>query len=70
MRKILAIALLVVGLTSTALGKAPEADAENFELGVLACLSGECAEWGNNTVEGLKLAAKQLNEKGGILGKK
>lgn len=43
---------------------------ESFKLGVLLCLSGDCAEWGNNSLKGVKLAAKEINAAGGILGKK
>lgn len=40
-----------------------------FKVGVLLCLTGECAEWGNASLKGLQLAAKEINKSGGILGR-
>lgn len=45
------------------------AETEQIQIGVLACLSGDCAEWGSNTVKGAELAAHQINSAGGINGK-
>jgi branched-chain amino acid transport system substrate-binding protein len=43
---------------------------EIIPVGAILCLSGECAEWGNNSLKGLQLATKEINSNGGILGKK
>ncbi|MES2460100.1 MAG: ABC transporter substrate-binding protein, partial [Armatimonadota bacterium] len=41
-----------------------------IKIGHYASLTGETATFGIETDEGIKLAIKQLNEKGGVLGKK
>jgi hypothetical protein len=40
-----------------------------IKIGHFASLTGETATFGIETDEGIKLAVKQLNEKGGVLGK-
>ncbi len=46
-------------------------DNSTFKLGALLCLTGDCAEWGNNSLKAIQLAVEELNIKdGGILGKK
>ncbi len=42
---------------------------ESIKIGVALCLSGDCAEWGTNGLNGARLAAKEINQKGGVLGK-
>ncbi len=51
---------------------APVCAAEENELhvGVMLCLTGDCAEWGTNGLNGVELAAEELNARGGILGEK
>lgn len=39
-------------------------------IGLLLCLSGECAEPGTNAQHGAELAAEQINSNGGVLGRK
>lgn len=39
-------------------------------IGLAVCLSGPCAEDGQSAVNAAQLAAKDINEKGGILGRK
>lgn len=46
------------------------AETSEFKLGVLVCVSGECAESGNNSLKGIQLAVDELNASGGILGRK
>lgn len=46
------------------------AEQKTFKVGALLCLSGACAEWGTNALNGAKLAVNEINEKGGILGRK
>jgi branched-chain amino acid transport system substrate-binding protein len=43
---------------------------EEFDLGVLLCLTTACSEWGTNSLNAINLAVNELNSKGGILGKK
>lgn len=44
--------------------------ADEIEVGVLACLSGGCAEWGTAAKHGLLLAQEEVNSAGGVLGRK
>ena len=39
-------------------------------IGVMSCLSSDCAEWGENTRRGVELAIEQVNSSGGVLGRK
>ena len=43
---------------------------EPIRVGVLACLSGGCAEWGSATRNGLLLAQEEVNSQGGALGRR
>ena len=45
-----------------------ESRASTFKLGALLCLSGECSEWGSNSLKGITLATEEINAEGGILG--
>src|SRR3989344_5911329 len=42
---------------------------ETFQVGALLCLTGPCAEWGENSLDGMRLAAEEINVQGGILGR-
>lgn len=44
--------------------------AESITVGVVACLSGGCAEWGVATKNGLELAQDEINSAGGFKGKR
>lgn len=44
--------------------------AETWKIGVLVCVSGACAESGENSRKGIDLAIEDLNKLGGVLGKK
>ena len=44
--------------------------AEDIKIGVLASLSGNWAQIGQNLKNGIELAAKEVNGAGGVLGKK
>ena len=46
------------------------AEKSKFQLGVALCLSGGCSEWGQSALNGIRLASKEINQKGGILGQK
>ena len=43
--------------------------AEPIKIGYLATLTGEGATWGQHESDGAKLAVKEINEKGGLLGR-
>ena len=61
--------LAAIGANIT-FGKIIEARASGtcMPISALLCLTGECAEWGGNSVKGLQLAADEINEAGGVLG--
>ena len=42
----------------------------HFKLGVLVCQSGVCAETGTSSLRGVELAAEEINNAGGILGRR
>lgn len=45
--------------------------AENtWKIGVLLCLTGECATNGDNALKGAGIAVQELNDRGGVLGKR
>lgn len=46
------------------------AQPDTIKIGVMLCLTGDCAEWGTNGLKGVQLAAEQINQNGGVLGKK
>ncbi len=61
--KLLLIAIFIL-ITQSA-----EALEKEFKIGVMLCLTGDCAEWGNNSLKGIQLAVKELNANSGILGR-
>ena len=44
-------------------------EAQVIKIGVMACLTGECAETGKNTVDGATLHVERINQRGGIKGR-
>lgn len=46
------------------------AEVTDFKLGVAVCLTGSCAEWGTSALHGIQLATTEINNSGGILGRK
>jgi len=50
-------------------GNAEPPSPESLHIGVLACLTGPCADVGTNSVRGLQLAQKRINDGGGIAGR-
>jgi branched-chain amino acid transport system substrate-binding protein len=46
------------------------ADNETVKIGALLCLSGDCAETGQNALNGAMLAVEEINNSGGILKRK
>lgn len=45
-------------------------DADEIRIGAVAGLTGQEAAWGKSTSQGLRLAVKEINEAGGVDGKK
>jgi len=65
------VTFLVVALAAGSIFGAPYAfAADPIRVGVVACLSGGCAEWGTATRNGLTLAQADINSSGGVLGRK
>lgn len=64
---IVAIAILQ-GITFTAAADTAHPK-DLLNVGTLLCLSGNCADWGSAALKGSQLAAKEINARGGILGK-
>jgi branched-chain amino acid transport system substrate-binding protein len=48
---------------------APAADKGPIKIGFYADLSGGTAQWGNDALKGAQMRVKDINEKGGILGR-
>jgi branched-chain amino acid transport system substrate-binding protein len=66
--------LLAIALGATACNPGREAQTADatgdIPIGVYAALTGDQAAFGNATVQGVKLAAEEINAAGGILGRK
>lgn len=75
MRKLVVLATLALALFAfgckkqTTTATAPAADAKEIVMGVQGPETGEIAVYGLQTLYGAQLAAKEINEKGGINGK-
>lgn len=66
---IIIITLLLVFVGIKQFKKPSEAKTEPFKIGVMLCQTGDCAETGEYSVKGIKLAQKEINQNGGILGR-
>lgn len=62
--------LMIAAMASVALGAVSAQAQETIKIGVIEPLTGGVAFDGNSVVKGAKLAEKQINAKGGVLGKK
>ena len=62
------VSLFVVGLLAS--WSSIACAEEPFRIGMVTCLTGACAEIGQNSQRGAELAAKELNDNGGVLGRK
>ena len=51
-------------------GEAPKAAGDTVKIGFLGALTGDVAMFGKPTLEGMKMAAEEINAAGGINGKK
>ena len=62
--------LLIVGIIISLSGALPTKPKQHtIKLGALLCLTGSCAEWGQNALNGITLAVETINSEGGILGR-
>jgi branched-chain amino acid transport system substrate-binding protein len=43
---------------------------DTFQIGVMLCQTGNCADWGSAALKGAQLAKEQLNASGGVLSKR
>jgi branched-chain amino acid transport system substrate-binding protein len=50
--------------------EAPKAAADTIKVGFMGALTGDVAMFGKPTLEGMKMAAEEVNAAGGVLGKK
>ena len=50
--------------------KKKDQQTKKITIGATLPLSGDAAVWGNNTKEGIELAVEEINNNGGVLGKK
>lgn len=67
-KKLLVLVLLCSALFVWAGGQGEEGSADPVRIGIIQPLTGNVAFDGQTAVEGAKLAAQMINEKGGILG--
>lgn len=65
---IILIMAIIIGITNTGFLTLKEND--NIKIGAMLYLSGEGSSWGDASYKGIELAVKEINEKGGINGKK
>jgi branched-chain amino acid transport system substrate-binding protein len=67
---IIVIVILAILAVTVWKPKPVEKEEEVIKIGVLAPLTGEAASWGQNALAGITLATKEVNDKGGINGRK
>lgn len=62
---------LVVIIVIVTLGFAwsKQTPSETIKIGALLCLTGACADWGENSLKGIELAVEEINARGGVLGR-
>ena len=58
--------IVVVGVVRSNISSESSA---SLQVGLMLCQTGACAEWGENSVAGIRLAVAELNEAGGVLGR-
>ncbi len=62
--------LILASMLLTACGGAGSTGGSTVKIGLLAPLSGAVPTFGVSTQEGVEMAVKEWNAKGGVLGKK
>jgi len=70
MKRIIAISLFAAAFLSCRPAEKKTATPEDIAVGVYAATSGSEAAFGQATVQGEKLAAEEINNNGGVLGRK
>lgn len=66
----LSTGLLLAGCQAKQDAAAPKAASDTIKIGFLGALTGDVAMFGKPTLDGMKLAAEELNAAGGVNGKK
>jgi len=61
---------LIFGWSSVLFGAAQQEEAGPIKIGMYADLSAGTAQWGTDAEKGARLRVKEVNEKGGIMGRK
>lgn len=68
---IIGLVALVVIIGIVVISKKPSpVSSETIKIGAVLGLTGDAAEWGEQALNGAKLAVAEINEKGGVEGKK
>ena len=66
----ISLALVLSTLSFAGCSKTSSSKDEVIKIGYIGALSGDTAVWGQAGLKGMQLTAKEINEKGGILGRK
>lgn len=61
------VIIVVIAVLGFAWSK--QTPSETIKIGVLLCLTGACADWGENSLQGIELAIEEINGAGGVLGR-
>lgn len=72
MKKIIWIVIILIiiwGIVAVVGGSNEPTETGSIKIGALLCLTGACAEWGENSLDGLRLATDEINNTGGVLGR-
>ncbi len=69
MKKFIAMVLVVLMVLSM-VACSNSSDEDTIKIGVIGCFTGDVASYGNAALHGIRLYVKELNEAGGIDGKK
>jgi len=70
LKLLLVVTLMIAGTSYFAFGGKEEKEAATIKVGGLAPLTGYMASDGNDMAKGLKMAVKEINDQGGLLGRK
>ena len=62
--------ILLVSSAGTPASNSSFDNKESIKVGVTVCLTGKCADWGNYALKGAQLAVEEINNAGGVLGRK
>ncbi len=70
MKKLIIISLLLGLVMMTWAGYGLSKESDTLKIGFLGALTGDVAMYGQPTLAGMKMAASEINQAGGVLGKK